>query len=279
MTINPALVSAYRWHRNHAVGNRYPRRAGPNPAIEAIAAARNDVAAGKARFQQSYGWNPPFETRGAKAMRWIEKPSECGLRFVGYASDLVDLRHTGWYVDNDQFDTAHGVVFQLPARHGKPLFVAGYDDPNNGAANAGGPVALDFGDTTDDQATAARWADRIAEWHAESEREYQAAYSAGDRWAEIGEEIKQVRGEIRAAISQFRKARAFIGDAAGATYNRLCEIIRGDVSDDLEKVRELRAERAKLAEGDFVSEWLPGWNTRDSNSRDAFNEGAGAAVV
>jgi len=266
--MSESLLSAYRFHRN----------AGRSARV-ALGAARHDVVSGTKRYPQSFGWNPPFTARGAKAMRWLEKPAECGLRFVGYASDLAGLRHDGWYVDNGQSSIVRGVVFQLPARYGKPLFVAGYDDADNGEANAGGPVALDFGDTTDDQNTAARWADQIAEWHAESEREYQAACAAGNRWAEIGQEIKQVRGEIRAAISQFRKARAFVGEAAGATYDRLCQIIRSDVADDLKTVRELRASREKLAAGDHVSDWLPGWNTHDAACRDAFNEAAGAAVL
>lgn len=43
-----SLLTFYRWNRHHAAGRAYPRKAGPNPAAEALAAARDDVAALKA---------------------------------------------------------------------------------------------------------------------------------------------------------------------------------------------------------------------------------------
>lgn len=42
------LLTFYRWNRHHAAGRAYPRKAGPNPAAEALAAARDDMAALKA---------------------------------------------------------------------------------------------------------------------------------------------------------------------------------------------------------------------------------------
>lgn len=42
------LLTFYRWNRRHAAGRTYPRPAGPNPAAEALTAARADMAALKA---------------------------------------------------------------------------------------------------------------------------------------------------------------------------------------------------------------------------------------
>ncbi|RWE37433.1 hypothetical protein [Mesorhizobium sp.] len=211
--------------------------------------------------------------RGAKAMRWIENPSACGLRFVGYAHDLARLNHTGWFVDNDQNETIKGVVFQLSARDGKPLFVSGYEDAN------GNGYSLDFddietgasGEDCDDaKRDAARYADQIAEWIAEDEREYSAAWQAGSRFAELGDEIKADR---KLALELLAERRAARDD--GKAFPAICATIRQRVESILETIGEARAERRKLSEGDFVSDWLPGWNTREQRLVEAFNEGAG----
>lgn len=299
--MNEKLLAAYRWNRAHYVGNVYPRNRDyvcHNPAAESLVNARKDVADDKARYPASYDWNPAFSAYGSKAMRWIEKPAACGLRFVGYAHKIADLRHTGWYVDNDQHETVRGVVFQLPGRNGKPLFVAGYEDWNNGSADNGGPVCLDFGDLIEGEGVeyvkprdgwsgywtyefnpaehdgardAASRADRIAELMAESERDYQAAWQAGNRYAELGAEIESDRATVKALLAERRTARA----AKLMTYPTICEAIRRAVSKRIGDIATARQERRNLAEGDYVSDWLPGWSTRDSNLVSAFNDGAG----
>lgn len=284
------LVWAYRYWRAVKVNKTGMPGFG---AKEAFALAATDARIhNKVRYASSAetgAYGPAFTMRGAKAMRWIEKPSACGLRFVGYAGKLARLNHDGWYIDNDQSETVQGVVFQLPGRKGKALFVSGYDNPWNGKADSNGPVCLDFDDVeigdneeSDNPANmaaaidAAGYADQLAEWMAEDEREYRAASSAGARYAELGEDIGQRRAEVKASIDQFKRARKVMtGRGESGVYDRLCSIIRGDVANELREIAKARAERAKLMEGDYVSEWLPGWNTRDSRLVEAFNEAVG----
>jgi hypothetical protein len=268
--INETLLNAYRYHRQIT-----PRQ--HLNAVNALKRARDDVAADKARYSAATGYGPAYEARGSKQYRWIEKPSACGLRFVGYASDIVRLDHTGWYVDNDQNETVKGVVFQLPGRDGKPLFVAGYEDWNNGRADSDGPVTLDFGNvslTHDGARDAARRADQIAQWIAEDEREYQAAWQAGNRFAELGSDIADSRNAIKALLAERRAAKA----AKLLTYPTICDTIRRAVENALGDIATARAEREKLREGDYVSEWLPGFSTHDKRLCEAFNEGASEAV-
>lgn len=300
--MNAELLNAYRWNRAHYVGNVYPRNRDYirlNPASEALANARRDIAEGKKRYPASYGWNPAFKARGSDHMRWIEKPAACGLRFVGYADKINRLDHTGWYSDNDQSSTIRGVVFQMPGRNGKPLFVPGYDNADNGAADNGGPVCLSFEDVTEGEGvefiksphgnywtyesnpakhdgarTAAGIADQLAQWCAESEREYQAALQAGGRFAELGAEIESVRATVKALLAERRAARA-----NGESYPAICATIRQHVRAALHSIDKARQERRKLREGDYVSEWLPGFSTRDSTLRAAFNDGANETIL
>lgn len=257
-------------------------------AVEAIKLARADVDMGKERHaSSSAGYGPAFEMRGAKAMRWIEKPSTCGLRFVGYAHDLATLKHTGWFVDNDQNETVKGVVFQLPSRNGKAIFVSGYEDWNNGSADSNGPVCLDFddieesdepagGNYSDDVQNyeaardAARYADQLAEWIAENEREYQAAWHAGSRFADLGHQIANERKEALELLAERRAARD-----DGKAFPAICATIRQRVAKLLDDIAGARKQRSKLMQGDYVSDWLPGWNSHDKRLVDAFNESTG----
>lgn len=286
------LVSAYRFHRARQ------RPSGLHcPAAAAYGFALNDVSTGKERYSVPSGYGPAFKARGTSHMRFIERPSTCGLRFVGYADKLAGLDHTGWYVDNDQNETVRGVVFQLPGRNGKPLFICGYEDWNNGKADSDGPVCLDFGDVLEGEARewipardgwsgywsysddprdhdgcreAARAADQTAEWLAESEREYRAAWGAGSRYHDLGEEIAASRHTVKALLAERKAARA----AKLLTYPTICETIRRAVSNALGDIETARAERHKLASGDYVDDWLPGWNSNDSHLVAAFKEGA-----
>ncbi|OQM74934.1 hypothetical protein [Manganibacter manganicus] len=282
--MNQELLNAYRWQRRHYVGNVYPRnrdRLTWNPASEALKAARADVANGKARYPQSSGYGPAYKERGSKHMRWIEKPSTCGLRFVGYADKIAGLNHSGYYVDNDQNEIVRGVVFQMPGRNGHARFIAGYEDWNNGKADSDGPVSLDFGEVIsefvgsygDDNAgtrDAARAADQIAEWVAESERNYHAAWQAGNRFAELGEEIAETKTAILDLIPEIRKAGAMLD-----TFPHAHKILHQTLCSRLADIRKARKERRALSEGDYIDEWIPGWNSRDLDLVAAFNNAAG----
>jgi hypothetical protein len=135
-------------------------------AIEAFERAKLSRAScgWKAFYPHGVGGCNMTRQRDRPSYAWIEKPRDAGLRLVGYADEIVNLRHKGWYCDEHQDDLFRGVVYRLPHSRG---FIAGYADPwNDGPAF----VCLEL---AEDGRQAAFWADSIAEREAESEREYQ----------------------------------------------------------------------------------------------------------
>lgn len=93
---------------------------------------------------------------------YLESDGVPGLRWK-WADEVVNLRHTGWFCDDFQYQTVRGVVFRLPNNRG---FLAGW---SMGEGMAG---SLDHHVYTDEE-SAAYAADRMAERVAEEERIYQ----------------------------------------------------------------------------------------------------------
>lgn len=155
------------------------------------------------KHQSSISYGPEFRVEGTSfRMRYVELATD-GLRFVGYADDLAKraIQHTGWFTDEYQEDKLRGVVYALPSRGGKPVYVSGYE----GSYNEGCPC-LDFSDLYDDKKDAAIDADIIAERCAKREREYREASSARCQYDELGDSIereialaKAIRRELRLA--------------------------------------------------------------------------------
>lgn len=236
---------------------KYHRQRGRN-ATDAIRLARDDIAAGTKRYLSASAWNPKFSAFGESHMRWIENPSACGLRFVGYADDLTRLNHTGWHLDYDDGETARGIVYQMPARDGSPIFVCGYADPwqRRKGHEYTNPAALSFdviygesgyfsthASDNPDAADAGRFADRITEIMAESEREYQLAWSARSRFEDCADEIKTIRRGALDLIADIKRIRAACSITNGSAA---CLALRAQLSKMLESIRELRDQRETL---------------------------------
>lgn len=189
----------------------------------------------------SYGpeWTP--ENRKYERYRWVENP-ENGLRLHGKVHEVTPdgyshpiVKHTGWFIDNYQSETVHGLVFRLPSRHGVSQFVPAVSDPfGNGAC-------LDFRSVTDDLVQAIRNADTMAEWYAEDAREYDAKECARTRQEEIESEIKDLYAQSRALCSEIR---ANCDKLAGLAELR--KLIRSAIRQTRSEVRKLRAEWRKL---------------------------------
>lgn len=100
------------------------------------------------------------------------------FRFVGYSDEVLSLRHTGWFGDDEGsgFSVLRGVVFQIPARGGRSQYLAGVEWGENGARgkfeSGGGWIEIGRGDIYESKEDAARAADSLAENAAEVEREY-----------------------------------------------------------------------------------------------------------
>jgi hypothetical protein len=151
---------------------------------------------------------------GSDHLRWTEDPAACGLRFVGFADDIARVDHTGWYCDEFQDRTLRGVVYQLPARNGRTLYVYGYTSSDD-CGTRGWPraAALNFRDVTagpaaDDQDDTRREvavrADQMAETAAEREREYNAAWRAGQDFADANAQVAAAMAERRALLAEVR---------------------------------------------------------------------------
>jgi len=103
--------------------------------------------------------NPVIVDGTWKNYRWFENVDDYRAR---NANEIVRLRHNGWYIDEQQDETTQGIVLRLPNKRG---FLAGCSDPYNDGA------ALVEMCVYDDEDTAARCADQIAERYAEKSRE------------------------------------------------------------------------------------------------------------
>lgn len=292
------LLSAYRyWRCRHYT------------ATEALANARRDVAEGKRRYGPSPWRKPVTNPISDKGTCWIESPSSMGLRFVGYADELVKLDHMGWFT-NDFGDTMRGVVYQLPGRDGKARFVAGHDNADNGAADNGGPAYVDFSQIIESdfeaemhdalrtmgkhyhtperlnpgywaeaahesaRKEAARAADEFTRVQAEHEREYNTAWQAGSMWRDAVDEIAAERESVARLLKERKAARA-----NAETFPTICATIRAAIGSSLSTIQELREKRDKLASGDYSQGDIYLGFYPSPELRAAFNDGAGEAVL
>lgn len=212
-------------------------------------------------------YNPQFDKplHGGKHVRWIENASK-GLRRVGYVDEIISLNHTGWYTDEFGDSKMRGIVYQLPARNGKPVFAYGYDDPNNLDC-----ALLCFDNDAATKEDAARMADRFAEKNAEEEREYQEAWQAGSQYSDLNDQVKEARAnalQLIVVIKEERHATRHSADPMPllqAAYERMQQRIR--------EVCDLKAKRAKLwEEYEHLREPRNHWR---KHLWSAFAEGAG----
>lgn len=191
-----------------------------------------------------------------------------GWRDTGDAHELVSLRHTGWYADEDGFTLYIGHVWQLPARNGAAQYVAGYIEQDSGlpksidARRATGYVVLEHDGrglvTYDDKADAARAADGLAESNAEDAREYSerwnAASVADSEREDARQELSDARTEAGNVLHAWRAQQS-----AGPLAPEVCQVLRGkleDARDDmrraLEGIREAADRIEELGmEGEF----------------------------
>lgn len=151
--------------------------------------------------------------------RWCEDTENAGLRFVGFADELAPhaIKHKGWYTDPDGFDgeVYRGAVWQLPARGGQCIYVAGFADPNNEGA-----ALIDFEPILTISKAAYR-ADDTARIHAEREREYQQEkWRAAQRVRDLLEDICDARRAHTALIRAIWTGER--DDAIGARLRAEC---------------------------------------------------------
>lgn len=288
------LAKAFQFARAFYTYSGGPRRAVPLAAREALAKARGLIAALPALEEQEafLYCGPVWARRGAN--------QEDALRNVQKAADFLDSREcSSFYADSFQENTCDGFIAQLPSRNGRARYVAGY-----GFSHCDGGASFDLARVfesdfkaerelarrqigkaywTPDMERAGYWAEAahesarkeaakaaagMAEHEAEQEREYQTAWGAGSRWADLKAEEEEARAEALAILKERRKARGL--DPSG--FPALCVALRGQVAALCRQIAKSRKARAKLAEGD--AEELYFWNGEE-RLRAAFCEAAG----
>lgn len=280
--ISDDLLGAFRHWRRQSEGSFYAALRKPVTASLALASARIALEKGTKRHASSR-WSDRGRQWGdpsADGSRWVENAAETGLRFVGFADEVdksnyayrYGIDHKGWFTDDegDNGETLRGAVLQLPARNGRPQYLAAYADPNNDGAfrvDLGrGVIVGELGGSAEGASydatarEAARAADSFAEQAAESERGYNRAWQAGSRYADLGHEIANDRREALQILAERRKVREVDSPT-------LCAVI-------VEKVERLRRDIQKARKqrlGLIDSIW--------SGYADAFNEGADETVI
>lgn len=135
---------------------------------------------------------------------------------------VANIKHTGWYTDVHQSETAYGVVGLLP--HGR--YAAGIQDP------WGNPPVWGRG-SFDCEDKAARHADRITEIWADACREDSAKHEAETRIEENMEELSALRDTIR------KLARSLKGLSLPGP---VCDAVKAQLSQSLRQKRKLWAE-------------------------------------
>lgn len=297
MTVTPELRAAFRWHMQKTVYRHGVYEYPEGKAAYCLQLARADVAAGKALYPGPVRPHPPIYwgegvPHTTRCVVSVEAPESIGLRYVGRVSirgrrGVFSTNDSeGWLTDphgntyRDGTGLCWGVVYQMPTRRGELRFVAGYQM----GGVEGGPV-IDFetiyretpgpdnytgdmanrGREMDAAQNAARAADHLAMRAAETEREYQCAYRAGNRWAQHRADAATIRAEI---IEILKERRAIKG-APG--YPALCRAIRDRVSDLLAELHRRREKMATLAAGRHS---LLGFFSADKDFQDAFCDGA-----
>jgi hypothetical protein len=171
------------------------RRAG-FPAALALANCRT---AGSTPYYHRSGYvNRAFPRRSLfgrhyadRGYRWVENVSRLNWRLVGFADNIIGLKHQGWFTNEFCDDVYRGIVYRLPSGR----FVYGYADPHND------DCALIANETADDEKDAARWADNVAQWFAEDERDYSEVSNTTFRAIE---RANDARKDAREALEDVR---------------------------------------------------------------------------
>lgn len=202
----------------------------------------------KRRLVFGIAFNPEWTPEGRRSELWrfVENASK-GLRFVGASHEIdgAHVNHNGWYIDNFQDTTAHGVVYQLPSRKGELLYVPGVNDPfNNDCA------ILDFHDIRDDKAEAANAADTMAERYAEEAREDEAKANAEAKIEELTDEILEQRTELRELVRELKqtviRSKAPSGGVMFDKTGAICKALRSQVVSVRAEMHKAYKQRERL---------------------------------
>lgn len=278
--IGGAGVDTKREAAHMASHYRYFRNVRHMPATAALEAAKA-LPAAYVKGREYYGPTGGAGAPDAEGLRWIESTAGAGLRFVGDACGLIGGRNvpTGYYTDAEgDYSTLRAGVWQLPGKGRHARLVAGYREFDGKSETNEGSARIDcrtvyrvdmsdsFGnlDEMDETREAARMADGIAEAEAETQREYNEAYQAGRKAAEIDAEGIDARRELLPLLAELRAVRR-AGDKGTPA---ICRALRSRVDSLLETISEKREAResawGNVWRGADLEPWLAGFMDESS---------------
>lgn len=181
-----------------------------------------------------------------------------GHRETLKSTDVINLRHTGWYVDNSgDMGTVYGVVTIL--RLGKWAYVVPGTAQTDSDSDflyfveARKMLACEAWDENQYKTseleeminTAARWADQHAERNAEKQCEVNEIYRAEQYCEQLKEDIESSRTTIRELITEIR--------ANGLPFSAgICAVLRNKIRSELELVQSWRAGIQELTEKPYM---------------------------
>lgn len=145
-----------------------------------------------------------------------------GLRVMGDCHEVARrISHTGWFCDNYENEKCIGVVYRLPARRGKNLFVVGYrlDECEK--------AGVSFARYYKDEVEAAYAADGMAEKVAEKQQEEATKCDAEQYIETLREDLVEVRSNIRNAVGDIRNGAKTACKYLRSELERRTDIIRG----------------------------------------------------
>lgn len=193
-----------------------------------------------------------FEERELENKSWVSGTDE--------AHKVLNLRHTGWYSDDNQTGLVVGYVVELRHKRG---FLAGYQEKESDG------VLVDFSEIHDCQEDAARRGDRLAELSAEKEREYHESWRKGSQARTHHEEATAHWLEARHRLNNFRQANHHLSlfkDTPMVEARRVLRIFaKESLTAVFAKMNEAREARDNLI--------------NDCYREAAFNEGWGDEIV
>jgi hypothetical protein len=198
--LNSKLIDAFKYHRGFT---------GRTSARRALELARMDVSANRDRYPcKHFGMRGGADWKLGSDTVFFCEDTATYLRNERDALQIIAEqsyhrpRHTGYYLSPDNWtgEIARGVIFQLPGKNHAPRYISGIADTWSGAKHA----AIISPEIFDDETDAARNADALADRYAEHERDYQEAWQAGQRFAELGAEIAEERKSALATLAKYR---------------------------------------------------------------------------
>lgn len=238
------------------------------PAVSLDQARRSAAVRPLMAYYPTFYNKPSSHKAGGE--RFFEKNEMPWCVEAEEAHKVVDFRdgHTGWYNSDHHSsnDLLVGAVLKL--RHKRGYLAAYREECNDG-------YLVDCGTIYDDATDAARAGDSLAERHAETEREYQEVWQAGQDCATARDDALTERECLLHLVATWREFQTQINNVNQLTRgieahltDEIRQMVMQTIRGTLDHMYKARADRDKYLDGYFRGDHIG-----------AFNEGFGEDVL